>query len=82
MLSPAVTVVVPAPRGQPSRYQAEIVDAICRDIAAGVPVYKAFCCNGISTRTGFYWTRRLPEFARAVAAARRQFQRRSEGLLR
>lgn len=76
----------PAPRrrGQPSRYNTALRAAICRDIASGVPVHKAFLCNGISSRTGFNWTRYRPEFADAVAAARDQFQRgtRSTGSIR
>ena len=63
-------------RGQPTRYSEMLRAAICRDIEQGVPVYKAFMCNGISPRTGFNWTHRLPEFALAVAAARVRYQRR------
>ena len=63
-------------RGQPSRYNDALRTAICRDIEAGVPVSKAFACNGISPRTGFNWTLQRPEFARAVEAARLRYQRR------
>ena len=69
----------PRGRGQPSRYTRALRVAICRDIAAGVPVHKAFACNGISARTGFNWTRQRVDFARAVAAARRKFQLGSLG---
>ncbi len=63
-------------RGAPSRYCEALRLAICRDIAAGVPVSKAFACNGISPRTGFNWTAARPEFTLAVAAARVHYLRR------
>ena len=68
-------------RGQPTRYSETLRAVICRDIEQGVPVYKAFVCNGISPRTGFNWTHRRPEFALAVEAARVRYQRRWHPML-
>ncbi len=65
-------------RGQPTRYCDELRAAICRDIEQGVPVSKAFLCNGICPRTGFNWIHSRPEFALAVDAARRSYQGRQK----
>ncbi len=50
-----------------------VTTRIVSDVAAGVPKTSAFATNGVAERTAWYWHRRFPEFARAVADAQARF---------
>ncbi len=56
-------------------YRAAVGEAICGDVAEGVPLPAAFLCHGVPAAAGQAWLESQADFAHAVEVARARYLR-------